>query len=116
MVTEAVGNLLVPFGGSALVGYVMGFAIRKIMRLVITVIGVALGLFFVGLYYLQSRGYIPAPGVDWNKVGNDIVNSTQQYWGNAQSLASVHTIIHQLGAPVSSGLAMGMLIGFARTR
>ncbi len=94
----------------------MGFALRKILKLAITVVAAALGLFFIGLYFMQSRGYIPSPGVDWNRVGNDIANSTQQMVGNVQDLTLAHNVIHQFGIPVSSGLAIGLLTGFIRTR
>lgn len=80
----------------------IGIVLKKILKLVITIAGVALGLFFIGLYYMQSRGYIQKPGVDWNKVGNYIANTTQQWAGNVQNLTFTHNVVHQLGIPVTN--------------
>src|SRR5215813_6404938 len=61
---------LIPFGGSALVGYIIGFAIKKIIKWILIGLGVLAGLIFLSVQWMAGNGYIQ--GVKWDKLGNDI--------------------------------------------
>jgi uncharacterized membrane protein (Fun14 family) len=52
-----------PFAGSGLVGYAIGFALRKILNWMLIIIG-----FLAGVQLLQRYGYVSS--VNWDKFGN----------------------------------------------
>jgi len=110
---EALLSNIIPFAGSGLVGYAIGFALKKILKLMLIIVGFLAGMLFVGVQLLQKYGYVSA--VNWDKLGND--TSTQiQHWATSVDVSNVHGLFHTLGIPVSGGLALGFLAGFVRTR
>src|ERR1700739_3874982 len=91
---------VIPFAGSGLLGYAMGFALKKILKWILIIIGFLAGMFFVGVQLLQNYGYVSA--VNWDKLGND--TSTQiQHWAANVYVTNVHSLFHTLGIPVSGG-------------
>ncbi len=113
MSNEALLSNIIPFAGSGLLGYAMGFALKKILKWMLIVIGFLVGMFFVGVQLLQKYGYVSM--VNWDKLGND--TSTQvQHWAANVDVTNVHSLFHTLGIPVSGGLGLGLLAGFVRTR
>jgi uncharacterized membrane protein (Fun14 family) len=55
----------------------MGFALKKILKWMLIIVGFLAGMFFVGVCLLQMYGYVST--VNWDKLGND--TSTQiQHW------------------------------------
>lgn len=103
---------LVPFGGSALVGYIIGFTLKKIIKWILIGLGVLAGLIFLAIQWMANSGYIQ--GVKWDKLGNDMMLYGQHL------VTQVHLsnpgMFHYLGVPMTSGLAVGTLAGFIRTR
>ena len=88
----------------------MGLALKKVL---LVIVGFIVGMFFVGVQLLHKYGYVGA--VNWDKPGND--TSTQiQHWASNVHVTNVHRLFHTLGIPVSSGLGLGFLAGFVRTR
>jgi uncharacterized membrane protein (Fun14 family) len=113
MSSEALLSNLIPFAGSGLVGYAIGFALKKILKWLVIIVSFLVGMFFVGVQLLQKYGYVSA--VNWDKLGND--TSTQfQHWAANVDVSNAHNIFHTLGIPVSGGLGWGFLAGFVRTR
>jgi uncharacterized membrane protein (Fun14 family) len=111
--SEALLSNIIPFAGSGLVGYAMGFALKKILKWMLIIVGFLAGMFFVGVHMLQRYGYVSA--VNWDKLGND--TSTQiQHWTTNVDMTNVHSVFHTLGIPISGGLGLGFLAGFVRTR
>src|SRR5215831_19341031 len=111
--SEALLSNIIPFAGSGLLGYAMGFALKKILKWMLIIIGFLAGMFFVGVQLLQKYGYVSA--VNWDRLGND-TSSQIQHWVSNVDVTNVHSIFHTLGIPVSGGLALGFLAGFVRTR
>jgi uncharacterized membrane protein (Fun14 family) len=111
--SEVLLSNIIPFAGSSLVGYAMGFALKKILKWMLIMIGFLAGMFLVGVQLLQKYGYVS--GVNWGKLGND--TSTQmQHWATSLDMNNLHGLFHTLGIPVSSGLGLGFFAGFVRTR
>jgi uncharacterized membrane protein (Fun14 family) len=96
--------------GSGLVGYAIGFALKKILKLILIIVGFLAGMFFLGVQLLQKYGYVNA--VNWDKLGND--TSQIQHWATSADVTNLHGLFHTLGIPVSAGL--GFFAGFVRTR
>jgi uncharacterized membrane protein (Fun14 family) len=112
MSSEALLSYIVPFVGSGILGYAMGFALKKVLKWMLIVAGFLAGMFVVGVELLQKYGYVSA--VNWDKLGND--TSTQiQHWAANVDVTNLHGLFHTLGIPVSSGLGLGLLTGFVRT-
>ena len=113
MSNEALLSNIIPFAGSGLLGYAMGFAMKKILKWTLIIVGFLAGMFFVGVQLLQRYGYVSS--VNWDKLGND--TSTQiQHWAANADISNVHSLFHTLGIPVTGGLGLGFLAGFVRTR
>jgi uncharacterized membrane protein (Fun14 family) len=100
------------FAGSGLIGYAMGFALKKVLKWMLIIIGFLAGMFFVGVQLLHKYGYVGA--VNWDRLGND--TSTQvQHWTSSVDLTNVYSLFNTLGIPVASGLGIGLVAGFVRT-
>jgi uncharacterized membrane protein (Fun14 family) len=113
MSSEPLLSNIIPFGGSGLLGYAMGFALKKTLKWMLIIAGFLAGVFFVGVQLLQKYGYVST--VNWDKLGTD--TSTQvQHWASNVDVNNVHGLLHTLGIPVSGGLALGFLAGFVGTR
>ena len=113
MSSETLLSNIIPFAGSGLLGYAMGFALKKVLKWMLIIIGFLAGMFFVGVQLLQRYGYVSS--VNWDKLGNDTSTQIQHSASNID-VSNVHSIFHTLGIPVSGGLALGFVAGFVRTR
>ena len=115
--TTAMGGLaaggLIPFGGSMLVGYCIGFALKKILKWLLIGLGVLAGIIFIVIQWMANKGYIQ--GVRWDNLGNDI-SSYGQHLATQFDFNNLSGVFHYLGIPMTSGLAIGALAGFIRTR
>ncbi|MGA9149761.1 MAG: FUN14 domain-containing protein [Candidatus Nitrosopolaris sp.] len=113
MSSEVLLSSIIPFAGSGLLGYAMGFALRKILKWMLIIIGFLAGMFLVSIQLLQKYGYVSV--VNWDKLGNDTSTQIQHLAANVD-VTNRHNLFHTLGIPVSGGLALGFLAGFVRTR
>ena len=112
MSSEVLLSNVIPFAGSGLVGYAIGFALKKIFKWMLIIVGFLAGIFFVGIQLLQKYGYVSS--VNWDKLGNDTSTQIQHLAANVD-VSNVHGLFHTLGIPVSGGLTLGFLAGFVRT-
>ena len=113
MASEVLLSDIIPFAGSGIAGYAIGFALKKILKWILIVVGFLAGMFFLGVELLQKHGYVST--VNWDKLGND--TSTQmQHWATNVDITNLHGLFHTLGIPISGGLGLGLLAGFIRTR
>ena len=64
MSSEALLSSVIPFAGSGLLGYAMGFALKKILKWMLIMLGFLAGNSFVGVQLLQKYGYVSA--VNWD--------------------------------------------------
>jgi uncharacterized membrane protein (Fun14 family) len=88
--------LITQLGVGGIIGFCMGYAIKKVAKIVAAIIG----LFALGLIYLQSQGLI---AVDWLGV---------EAWANT-ALSSLSQFEGALGAIISNlPFAGGALVGF----
>jgi uncharacterized membrane protein (Fun14 family) len=111
--SEALLSNIIPFAGSGLLGYAMGFALKKVLKSLLVTVGFLAGIFFIGVQLLQRYGYVSA--VNWDRLGNDTSTQIQHFAGNVD-VTNVHSLLHTLGIPVTGGLAVGLATGFLRTR
>ena len=94
--TSFLTPLITQLGVGGIIGFCMGYALKKIAKIVAAIIG----LFALGLIYLESQGLI---SVDWLGV---------QAWGNT-ALAGLGQIEGALGVIISNlPFAGGAIVGF----
>jgi uncharacterized membrane protein (Fun14 family) len=104
---------IIPFAGSGLLGYAMGFALKEILKWMLIIVGFLAGMFFLGVQLLQKYGYVSM--INWDKLGNDTSTQIQHLAANVD-VTNMHSLFHTLGIPVSGGLGLGFLAEFVRTR
>jgi len=97
-------GLGIEFGTGAVIGGIIGFAAKKIAKLIAVIIGIELALF----KFLESRGILT---VDWDALTAGLagVGETAQ---SSTPPSSVSTIVSTLS--VSAGFTGGFMIGFKR--
>jgi uncharacterized membrane protein (Fun14 family) len=113
MASEVLLSNIIPFAGSGLVGYAIGFALKRILKWMLIIVGSLAGMFFVAVQLLQKYGYVST--INWDKFGND-TSTHIQHWATTADITNLHGLFHTLGIPVSGGLGLGLLAGFVRTR
>ncbi|MFP4531033.1 MAG: FUN14 domain-containing protein [Halodesulfurarchaeum sp.] len=92
------------FGSGAVIGAIIGFAFKKVAKLIAVLVGLELALF----KFLESRGIL---SVDWNRLSGGIVDVTES--ATSQTPPSwVNTILSTLS--VSAGFTGGFLVGFRK--
>ncbi len=97
-------------GGGLFIGLLVGYALKKVVKLVAVVVG----LFFAGIAYLQYEEVVT---VNWSKlqaasqnIVSTIANATTQIPG----FGSDHHTAANLGIPLTGSLSMGIAIGFMK--
>ncbi|WP_336025510.1 FUN14 domain-containing protein [Halobellus salinisoli] len=92
------------FGSGAVIGGIIGFAAKKVAKLIAVIIGLELALF----KFLESRGILT---VDWERLTAGLVETTQGA-ANGTPPDWVSTILSTLS--VSAGFTGGFLVGFKK--
>ncbi len=92
------------FGGGAFIGGIIGFAAKKVAKLIAVIVGLELALF----KFLESRGIM---SVDWDKLTAGMVKSTEAAQGGAPP-SWVTTLLSTLS--VSAGFVGGFMLGFRK--
>jgi uncharacterized membrane protein (Fun14 family) len=97
-------SLGIEFGGGAGIGAIIGFAAKKIAKLIAVLVGLELALF----KFLESRGILT---VDWERLSGGMMKAAEMGSGGAPP-SWVQTILSTLS--VSAGFTGGFLLGFRR--
>ena len=90
-------------GGSALLGAIIGFAAKKVAKIIAIIVGLELVLF----KFLESRGVLE---VNWNRLANASAEAPTRVGDAGRTL--VETFISTAGIGV--GFAGGFLVGFKK--
>jgi uncharacterized membrane protein (Fun14 family) len=89
-------------GGGALIGAVIGFAAKKVAKIVAVIIGLELALF----KFLETKGILT---VDWGAIGGAAGDSAETATEAPGWIMSVLAAL-----PVTAGFAAGFLVGFKK--
>ena len=99
-------TLLAPLGGGMAAGYICGYALKKILKIAVKVGAIVLGVFFMGLLFMQSKGYVSS--INWDRISNDLYASANNAAGNVDfGTNNVMGWFEQFGIPASSGFVVG---------
>jgi hypothetical protein len=105
MSSEPLLSNIIPFAGSGVAGFFMGMFLRRVLKFLVIIMGSFLGAVFLVIQWMQARQYIQGQ-VDWSRVGNDTI-----VWLHCSS----SHIFGTLGIPATSGLAIGLVTGLAKS-
>ena len=108
-------NLAVTIGGGFFGGILIGYALKKIIKIV----AIIAGFFLAALAYLQ---YQQIASLNWDKLQaisentlTTLANATQQIPGfDGYGNAPTELVMTNLGIPLTGSLAIGFTIGFMR--
>ena len=110
-------NLAVTVGGGFFGGILIGYALKKIIKIVAIIVG----FFLAALAYLQ---YQQIANISWDKLQaisentlTTLANATQQIPGidgNGNGNVPADLMMINLGIPLTGSLAIGFTIGFMR--
>jgi uncharacterized membrane protein (Fun14 family) len=123
MSIESLGPVAATMGGSFFVGVLIGYALKKVIKLVAVIVG----LFLAGLAYLQ---YHQIAKINWNKLQTvsegtiiTLTNLTMQIPGISSgiSVGDVHAAatapslaMTSFGIPLTGSMSAGFTIGFLK--
>ena len=97
-------QLGIEFGSGAVIGGVIGFAAKKIAKIIAVIVGAELALF----KFLESRDILR---VDWERLSAGVLENAQPAAGGAPP-DWISTILSTLS--ISAGFTGGFLAGFKK--
>jgi uncharacterized membrane protein (Fun14 family) len=107
MSVDTLTSIPATIGGGFIGGLLLGFAIKKVVKLM----AVIAGLFIAGLAYLQ---YQQIAYFQWEKIERMVT----EIFGNVSSQISGQDItsvaLSNLGIPLTSGMSAGFAVGFMK--
>jgi uncharacterized membrane protein (Fun14 family) len=105
------------WGGSFFVGVLIGYAVKKVIKLVAIIVG----LFLAGLAYLQHQ---QIANINWNKLQQisegaitTLSNLTMQITGvsgDSSHAATSSSAMTSFGIPLTGSISIGFTIGFMK--
>ena len=117
---ESFGPTAATLGGGFFLGVLIGYALKKVIKLVAVIVG----LFLAGLAYLQ---YNQIASINWNKlqtvsegVLTTVANLTMQIQGISSVSGDGHAaiasslVMTSFGIPLTGSMSAGFTIGFMK--
>lgn len=106
---ENVGNLATSLVSGTVVGILIGYAVKKVLCIVLRIGLVMVGIFFAALTYLQFQGVL---NVNWDKVK---LLSKNTIMGVINSdVTGTNSILSNLRLPLTGSMAVGFAVGFMK--
>jgi uncharacterized membrane protein (Fun14 family) len=112
--------LLTTVGFGGLVGFLIGFVIKKLFK----ILAIIAGVFLAALMYLEQQGIV---NINWDKLNfayhgvlstitNTIANSTTASGGvgGNHTATSLLPTMTNLGIPLTGSMATGFAVGFIK--
>jgi uncharacterized membrane protein (Fun14 family) len=110
-------NLVFSAGGGFLFGVVAGYAIKKVMKIAVIVIG----LFVVGLSYLSYRGWINVKWMEMENATKTTLTNVAGQMGHAlnntaSQFAAHSTTVEAASLPIAAGFGFmpGLMLGLRK--
>ena len=94
-------------GGGAVIGAIIGFAAKKIAKLIAVLVGLELALF----KFLETRGVLE---VNWAAITGSATEATEAAGGAASGQPPSWLMSLFSALPVSAGFTGGFLVGFKK--
>ena len=97
------------FGGSMIAGFCIGMLLKRVLKILLIIVGSFFGVLFIAIQYMSHKGYLNNQ-INWDRIGSDTVTSFHRL----ATQFSPHGIFSFLGIEATSGLAVGTLLGIAK--
>jgi uncharacterized membrane protein (Fun14 family) len=120
MSTEHFSSIAAAIGGGFLAGTLIGFALKKVLK----ILAIVIGLFFAGLAYLQYQQIVNINSERLQATTQNavtmIANTTTQISKHISNVtdsnnhATTALGISNLGIPLTGSMAMGFAVGFMK--
>src|ERR671915_492632 len=107
MDTGNLNSIIATTGGGFLGGLLLGFAMKKVIRMAALVIG----LFIAGLACLQ---YQQIASINWDKVEGSIMGLTSAAADILTEDYVTTQMVSDIGIPLTSSIASGFTVGFLK--
>jgi uncharacterized membrane protein (Fun14 family) len=114
MTIDNLSALVTTTGGGFVVGILVGWALKKVVKL----FAIIAGLFLAGLAILQ---YQQIAFVNWHRLEQAseeaiiaIVNATTKMIDGGDHHEMAELVITNFGIPITSGMSIGFTIGFMK--
>ncbi|MDQ6863048.1 MAG: hypothetical protein M3044_04420 [Thermoproteota archaeon] len=120
MSIENLSSIAATIGGGFLVGILIGYALKKVVK----ILAIVIGLFFAGLAYLQYQQIV---NINWIKLQatsenaiTTLTNATTQISDHISNVtdSNNHTTaalaISNFGIPLTGSMAIGFALGFLK--
>ncbi|QLH82859.1 FUN14 domain-containing protein [Halosimplex pelagicum] len=108
MVDIGLQQIGLELGSGAVIGGLIGFAAKKVAKIIAILVGVELALF----KFLESQGILV---VDWERLSAGLVNASSAATDAATGSQPPGIVVSLLSViPVSAGFAGGFLVGFKK--
>jgi uncharacterized membrane protein (Fun14 family) len=117
---EALPSLGATIGGGFFGGALIGFALKKVLK----IIAIVVGLFFAGLVHLQYQQIV---NINWERLQatsqnavTTLANATTQISNHISNAtdsnnhATTALAISNFGIPLTGSMAMGFAVGFMK--
>jgi uncharacterized membrane protein (Fun14 family) len=118
-IVESLGSTAATMGGGFFIGILIGYAVKKVIKL----LAVIAGLFLAGLAYLQ---YHHIANINWNKLqtvsegtiatlSNAIIIQIQSSRDGSHAAATASSLaMTSFGIPLTGSMSAGFTIGFMK--
>jgi len=110
-------NLVMTLGGGFFGGILIGYALKKVIK----ILSIVVGLFLAGLAYLQSQEIAK---INWDKLQSvsqgaisNFANATTQQISNnigGHDHTTAATVMANFGIPLTGSMATGFAVGFMK--
>jgi uncharacterized membrane protein (Fun14 family) len=110
MSTDTLTSMSTTIGGGFFGGILIGYAIKKVIKMVAIVVG----LFLAGLAYLQ---YQQIATIHWHKLEGAITKlatTATSTINDNSSVAALAAMMSNFGIPLTSSMSIGFTIGFMK--
>jgi uncharacterized membrane protein (Fun14 family) len=106
-ITGVLASGLLSFSGAGLIGFLIGYATKKVLKLIAIVLGLVAAIILLPLTYLASKEIIT--------VNYDRLTTLLQGWANSALLAATSNLSAlTISLPVTGGLAAGFAYGLKK--
>ena len=103
IISGFLGTVGFPLVGGSILGFVTGYAIKKIMKIA----AIVAGIFFAGLMFMQWKGFLQ---INWTGIIDSIQGSINYLLNTNTVQSSIQGIYVNLGIPLSSGFGIGLFM------
>jgi uncharacterized membrane protein (Fun14 family) len=107
METSAISPFAATIGGGFLGGVLLGYAIKKVIRIAALIIG----LFLAGIAFMQ---YQQIASINWNKIEGSITGLTGTITNSLNDNSITTLMMSNFGIPLTGSMASGFTVGFLK--